>query len=103
MSVPLSHFLILGAILFAIGIYGALTRRNAVGILMAIELILAAVNINLVAFSRFVSPTEGTGQIFDIFVMALAAASVAVGLAIVICIYRNHKTIVVDKIDLMKW
>ena len=103
MIVPLNHFLILGAILFAIGIYGALTRRNAVGILMAVELLLAAVNINLVAFSRFVSPAEGTGQIFAIFVMALAAASVAVGLAIVICIYRNHKTIVVDKIDLMKW
>lgn len=103
MSVPLTHFLILSAILFSIGIYGALTRRNAVGILMSIELILNAANINLVAFSRFISPAEGTGQIFAIFVMALAAASVAVGLAIVICIYRNHKTIIADKVDLMKW
>ena len=103
MSVPLSHFLILSAILFCIGIYGALTRRNAVGILMSIELLLNATNINLVAFSRFVSPQTGTGQIFAIFVMALAAASVAVGLAIVICIYRNHKTVIVDKVDLMKW
>lgn len=103
MSVPLSHFLILSAILFCIGIYGLLTRRNAVGILMSVELLLNAANINLIAFSRFVSPAEGTGQIFAIFVIALAAASAAVGLAIVICIYRNHKTIAVDRIDLMKW
>jgi len=103
MIVPLTHFLILGAILFCIGLYGALTRRNAVGILMSIELMLNAANINLAAFSRFVTPTAGTGQIFAIFVMALAAASVAVGLAIVICIYRNHKTILADKIDIMKW
>jgi len=103
MSVPLTHFLILGAILFTVGIYGALTRRNAVGILLSIELIINAININLIAFSRFISPSEGTGQIFAIFVIALAAASVAVGLAIVICIYRNHKTIIADKIDLMKW
>jgi NADH:ubiquinone oxidoreductase subunit K len=103
MIVPLSHFLILSLILFCIGLYGALTRRNAVGILMAIELMLNAANINLVAFSRFVSPQAGTGQIFAVFVMALAAASVAVGLAIVICIYRNHRTIAADRIDLMKW
>ena len=102
MSIPLTHFLILGAILFVIGIYGSMTRRNAVGILMSIELMLNAANINLVAFSRFVTPAEGTGQIFAIFVMALAAASVAVGLAIVICIYRNHKTVIADKVDLMK-
>ncbi len=103
MSVPLSHFLLLSAILFCIGIYGIMTRRNAVGILMSVELLLNATNINLVAFSRFISPADGTGQIFAIFVIALAAASVAVGLAIVICIYRNHKTVFVDKIDMMKW
>ena len=103
MSIPLTHFLILGAIIFAIGLYGAMTRRNAVGILMSIELMLNAVNVNLVAFSRFVTPAEGTGQIFAIFVMALAAAAVAVGLAIVICIYRNHRTVIADKVDLMKW
>ncbi|MCX7918932.1 MAG: NADH-quinone oxidoreductase subunit NuoK [bacterium] len=101
--VPLSHYLILGAILFCIGIYGALTRRNAVGILMSIELIINAANINLVAFSRFMNPAEGTGQIFAIFTIGLAAAAAAVGLAIVISIYRNAKTVYVDKTNLMKW
>ena len=96
-------FLILGALLFSIGIYGALTRRNAIGILMSIEIILNAVNINLVTFSNFISPKEGTGQIFAIFVIGLAAASAAVGLAIVISIYRSAKSIYVDKINLMKW
>ncbi len=99
----LTPFLILGALLFSIGIYGALTRRNAIGILMSIEIILNAVNINLVAFSNFASPEELTGQIFAIFVIGLAAASAAVGLAIVISIYRNAKSIYVDKINLMKW
>jgi NADH:ubiquinone oxidoreductase subunit K len=101
--IPLSHYLILGAILFCIGIYGALTRRNAIGILMSIELILNAANINLIAFSRFMNPNEGTGQIFAIFVIALAAAAAAVGLAIVISIYRNAKTVYADKTSLMKW
>ncbi|MDI6782677.1 MAG: NADH-quinone oxidoreductase subunit NuoK [bacterium] len=101
--IPLSHYLILGAILFCIGIYGALTRRNAIGILMSIELIINAANINLVAFSRYIHPNEGTGQIFAIFVIGLAAAAAAVGLAIVISIYRNAKTIYADKTNLMKW
>lgn len=101
--IPLSHYLILGAILFCIGIYGALTRRNAIGILMSLELILNAANINLVAFSRFMNPSEGTGQIFAIFVIGLAAAAAAVGLAIVISIYRNAKTVYADKTSLMKW
>jgi NADH:ubiquinone oxidoreductase subunit K len=101
--IPLSHYLILGAILFCIGIYGALTRRNAIGILMSIELILNAANINLIAFSRYMNPSEGTGQIFAIFVIGLAAAAAAVGLAIVISIYRNAKTVYADKTSLMKW
>ena len=96
-------FLILGALLFSIGIYGALTRRNAIGILMSIEIILNAANINLVTFSNFMSPEDGTGQVFAIFVIGLSAASAAVGLAIVISIYRNAKSIYVDKINLMKW
>jgi len=103
MIIPLNHILVLAALLFCIGLYGALTRRNAVGILMSIELMLTAANINLVAFSRFVTPNTGAGQVFAIFVMTLAAAAVAVGLAIVICIYRNHRTISADKIHLMKW
>ena len=109
--IPQSHFLILGAILFAIGIYGALTRRTAIGILMSIELILNAANINLVTFSRFLgspdgpalSGAEGLGQIFALFVIAIAAASAVVGLVLVIAIYRNSKTILMDKINLMKW
>lgn len=101
--IPLSHYLVLGAILFCIGIYGALTRRNAIGILMSIELILNAANINLIAFSRFMNPSEGTGQIFAIFVIGLAAAAAAIGLAIVISIYRNARTIYADKTSLMKW
>lgn len=99
----LSHYLILSAILFAIGIYGALTRRNAIGILLCIEIMLNAVNINLVAFSRYITPTELTGQIFTIFVITVAAAEAAVALAIIISIYRHVKTVNVDKINLMKW
>lgn len=101
--IPQSHFLILGAVLFAAGIYGALTRRNAVGILMSIELILNAANINLATFNRFMGSPDGLGQIFALFVIAIAAASAVVGLVLVIAIYRNSKTIFMDKIDLMKW
>ncbi len=101
--IPQSHFLILGAVLFTMGIYGALTRRNAVGILMSIELILNAANINLVAFNRFLGSPDGPGQIFALFVIAIAAASAVVGLVLVIAIYRNSKTILMDKINLMKW
>lgn len=101
--IPQSHFLILGAILFVIGIYGALTRRSAVGILMSIELILNAANINLVTFNRFLGSPDGPGQIFALFVIAIAAASAVVGLVLVIAIYRNSKTILMDKVNLMKW
>lgn len=99
----LSHYLILAAILFAIGTYGALTRRNAIGILLCIEIMLNAVNINLVSFSRYITPQELTGQIFTIFTITIAAAEAAVGLAIIISIYRHVKTVNVDKINLMKW
>lgn len=99
----LSHYLILAAILFAIGTYGALTRRNAIGILLCIEIMLNAVNINLVGFSRYITPNELTGQIFTIFSITIAAAEAAVGLAIIISIYRHVKTVNVDKINLMKW
>ncbi|MEW6620285.1 MAG: NADH-quinone oxidoreductase subunit NuoK [bacterium] len=99
----LSHYLILSAILFAIGVYGALTRRNAIGILLCIEIMLNAVNINLVAFSKYVTPNELTGQIFTIFTITIAAAEAAVGLAIIIAIYRHIKTVNMEKINLMKW
>jgi NAD(P)H-quinone oxidoreductase subunit 4L len=103
MTIGLQHFLILAALLFAIGLYGALTKRNAIIILICIELMLNAVNIALVAFSRYITPLALTGQIFVIFILVVAAAEVAVGLAIIIAIYRHRETIDVNKIDLMKW
>jgi NADH:ubiquinone oxidoreductase subunit K len=103
MSVGLEHYLILSAILFSIGLYGVLVKRNAVVILMCIEIMLNAVNIALVAFSRYVTPLALTGQVFAIFVMAVAAAEAAVGIAIIITIYRSRDTISVDKFDLTKF
>jgi len=101
--VGLEHYLILSAVLFSIGLYGALAKRNAIIILMSIELMLNAVNIAMVAFSRYIVPLMLTGQIFAIFVMVVAAAEVAVGLAIIIAIYRHRQTIDATKIDLLKW
>ena len=103
MSVGLEHYLILSAILFSIGLYGALAKRNTIVILMCIEIMLNAVNITLVAFSRYITPSLLTGQVFVIFVLAVAASEAAVGLAIIIAIYRNRETIESTKIDLMKW
>lgn len=102
MSITLNWFLVLAAALFSIGLYGVLSRRNAIGILMGIELMLNAVNINLVAFWRYIDPVRLTGQIFAIFVFTVAAAEVAVGLALVIAIYRIRDTVVVEEIDLLK-
>jgi NAD(P)H-quinone oxidoreductase subunit 4L len=101
-SVGLEHFLVLSAVLFSIGLYGALAKRNAIVVLMCIEIMLNAVNIALVAFSRFVTPSLLTGQVFTIFIMVVAAAEAAVGLAIIISIYRSRESIETDKIDLMK-
>ena len=103
MIIPLEHFLIFGTILFAIGIYGALVRRNIIGVLISIELILNAVNVNLIAFSRTTSLNPETGQVFAVFVITLAAAAAAVGLAIVLALYRVRKTIFTDEIHLLKW
>ena len=103
MSVGLEHYLILSAILFSIGLYGVLAKRNAVVILMCVEIMLNAVNLTLIAFSLYVVPALLTGQIFAIFVMAVAAAEVAVGIAIIMTIYRNRDSINVDKFDLTKW
>jgi NAD(P)H-quinone oxidoreductase subunit 4L len=103
MHIGLEHYLVLSAVLFCIGLFGALTKRNAVIILMSIELMLNAANISLVAFSRFVAPTLLTGQVFAIFVMVVAAAEVAVGLAIILAIYRGMADIDVNNINLMKW
>jgi len=103
MLIPLEHYLIFGTILFAIGIYGALVRRNIIGILISIELILNSVTINLVAFSRTTAIAPETGQVFAIFVITLAAAGAAVGLAIVVALYRVKRSILADEINLMKW
>jgi NAD(P)H-quinone oxidoreductase subunit 4L len=102
-TIGLTHYLVLSAVLFCIGLYGALTRRNAVIILMCIEIMLNAVNISLVAFSSYVVPQLLTGQVFAIFVMVVAAAEVAVGLAIVLAIFRHFKDIDTKNIDLLKW
>ena len=103
MSVGLEHYLVLSAVIFSIGLYGVFAKRNAVVILMCIEIMLNAVNIALVAFSRYVTPLLLTGQIFAIFVIVVAAAEAAVGIAIIITIYRNRESVDVDKFDLMKW
>lgn len=103
MVIGLEHFLILSAILFSIGLYGALAKRNAVVILMSIEIMLNAVNIAMVAFWRYIAPAPMTGQVFVIFIMVVAAAEVAVGLAIIIAIYRSRETVDAEQIDLMKW
>lgn len=100
-TVPLEYYLILSAIIFSIGSIGVLTRRNAIIIFMCIELMLNAVNISLVAFSAFLG--DSTGQIFVFFVMAVAAAEAAVGLAIVLALFRNKKTVYVDEINILKW
>jgi NADH:ubiquinone oxidoreductase subunit K len=101
--IGLQHFLVLGTILFCIGMYGALARSNAVGVLLSIELMLNGVNILLVAFAKYIdSPQQLAGQMFAIFIMTVAAAEAAVGLAIVITVYRLRHTIQVDEIDLLK-
>jgi NADH:ubiquinone oxidoreductase subunit K len=102
MEIGLEHFLILSAIIFVIGLFGALTKRHAIAILMSIELMLNAVNIAMVAFSRWRVPTELTGQVFALFIIVVAAAEAAVGLAIVMAIYRTRQSVEVDNIDLLK-
>ena len=103
----LSKFLVIGALLFIIGVAGVLTRRNIIVIFMSIELILNAANLNFIAFSRYLSLTGNVnavaGQIFTVFVIVVAAAEAAIGLGIVIALYRNKETIWVDEIDLLKW
>jgi NADH-quinone oxidoreductase subunit K len=103
----LSKFLVIGALLFIIGVAGVLTRRNIIVIFMSIELILNAANLNFIAFSRYLSSIGDVdavaGQLFTVFVIVVAAAEAAIGLGIVIALYRNKETIWVDEIDLLKW
>ena len=99
----LTHYLIVSALLFALGLYAVVTRRNSVTILMGIELMLNAANINLVAFNKYVAPGAMQGQIFALIVITLAACEAAVGLALVLAAYRTLETVYVDEINLMKW
>jgi NADH-quinone oxidoreductase subunit K len=101
--VPLSWYLVFSAALFSIGLFGVLARKNAVAILMGVELMLNAVNVNLVAFWRYRTPAIIAGQAFAVIVFAVAAAEVAVGLALFISIYRRRHTVVADEIDMLKW
>jgi NADH:ubiquinone oxidoreductase subunit K len=99
----LNQFLVLGAALFALGVYGLLVRRNIVLILLSVELMLNAVNINLVAFESVLVTSQAVGQVFAIFVITVAAAEVGIGLAIVLLIFRNRRSANVDELSLMRW
>jgi NADH:ubiquinone oxidoreductase subunit K len=101
--IGLYHYLTLSAVVFCIGVFGMLTRRNAVGVLMSIELMFNAVNITLVAFGRYVTPDVVTGQVIAAFTIAVAAAEATVALAIVLLIYQHHRGINVDTVNFMKW
>lgn len=103
MTIGLTHFLLLGTALFCLGLYGTFTKRNAIAVLMGIELMLNAVNVNLIAFNKFVAPGSYVGQVFSIFVIVVAAAEVAVGLALVISIYRDRTSTNVDDLNWLKW
>ena len=102
--ISLEHVLVVAALLFSIGLYIALTRRNAVGVLMGIELMLNSVNLNLVGFARFIdAPRPIDGQVFAVFVITVAAAEAAVALALAVAIYRLRQTIDVDRLNLLRW
>lgn len=103
MEIQLEYFLLLAAALFCIGIYGLITSRNAVRVLMSVELLLNAVNLNLMGFSNYLDPSGIKGQVFAVFVITIAAAEAAVGLAIVLAIYRNRDTIDMERFNLLKW
>ena len=102
-SVGLEQYLILSAVLFCIGLFGVLTQRNVIKIIMCIEIMLNAVNITLIAFSQYVTPGMLTGQLFAIFVMVVAAAEVAVGIAIIFAVYRNQESVDIENFNVLKW
>lgn len=101
--IPLQQVLVLSALLFSLGVYGVLARRNAVLILMSVELMLNAVNINFIAFAVYLAPDQLVGLVFAIFVIVVAAAEAGLALAIIVRIYRNEHTANVDEVDLLKW
>ena len=101
--ITLQHYLVLGAILFSIGLYGATSKKNAIAVFMSIELMLNSVNINLVAFNHFVNHAILTGHTFAIFVIVIATCETSVGLAIILALYRHNKSTTVDDINILKW
>ena len=101
--IPISWYLFLSAALFSIGMFGVLVRKNAIAILLSVELMLNAVNINLVSFWRYGNTANMAGQVFSIIVFAVAAAEVAVGLSLVYSVYRRRNTVIADELDMMKW
>ena len=109
MPITLTHFVVLSALIFAIGLFGALSKRNVVAILMSVEIMFNAVNVALVAFSRYLPASPGNpglglnGQVLALFIITVAAAEAAVALAIILAIYRGRRTVFVDQVDLLKW
>ena len=104
LTLRLEQVLVVGAILFAIGLYVTLSKRNAIGVLMGVELMLNAVNVTLLAFSRFIESEQTLdGQVFAVFVITVAAAEAAVALALVVAIYKHRETVNIDEIDLLRW
>jgi NADH-quinone oxidoreductase subunit K len=101
MQIPIEYYLILSAFMFSVGIVGVLTRRNAIVVFMSVELMLNSANLTLITFSSYLG--DATGQLFVFFVMAVAAAEAAVGLAIIIAIFRNKLTVNIDEINILKW
>lgn len=101
--IGLSHYIMLSTTLFGIGIYGVFAKRNAIAILMSVELMLNAVNLNFVAVNRFLDPGQVIGQLFAIFVIVVAAAEVSVGLALILAVYRHRKSMNLNDFNLMKW
>lgn len=101
--IGLPHYLIVSAALFSIGVYGVVAKKNAIGVLMGIEFILNAVNLNLIAFNHFLTPDQVSGQIMAMFVMGVSAAEVSLGLAIILSLYRQRRSILADEMDILKW
>ncbi len=101
--IGLPHYILLSAVIFSIGVYGVLTRRNAIAVLMSVELMLNAVNINFVAANKFMNAAAAVGQLFSVFIIVVAAAEIAVGLALVISIYRQRKSVDLNDFNLLKW
>ncbi|KKZ14664.1 MAG: NADH dehydrogenase [Candidatus Synechococcus spongiarum 142] len=102
-DIPLQAYLVVAAILFCIGVWGLINSRNAVRVLMSIELMLNAVNLNMMAFSSYLDGTQVRGQVFAVFIITVAAAEAAVGLAILLSLYRNRDTVDMEQFNLLRW